>query len=134
MDTRGLLLGVVVHAASVQDADGAGGLPGRVKPLHCWLRAVFAHGAHNRMAMLLACFLLGLVLIVVSRPPGTKGFAVLPRRWIIERRLGWLGRWRRLSRDHEQLPEVCEGMVTLAMIRLMLHRAEHPNRKRSVTP
>ena len=95
---------------------------------------MFADGAYNRVAALLACFLLGLTLIVVSRPPGTKGFAVLPRRWIVERTLGWLGRWRRLSRDYEQLPEVSEAMVTLAMIRLMLHRAVHPNRKQSAAP
>ena len=134
VDTQGLLLGVVVHAASIQDADGAGSLLGRVKPLYCWLRAVFADSAYNRLATLLACFLLGLTLIVVSRPPGTKGFAVLPRRWIVERTLGWLGRWRRPSRDYEQLPEVSEAMGTLAMIRLMLHRAIHPNRRRLAAP
>ena len=99
-----MLLGVVVHAASIQDA-------------------------YNRMPALLACFLLGLVLIVVTRPPGTKGFAVLPRRWILERTLSWLGRWRWLSRDYEQLPEVSEAMVTLAIVRLMLHRAVHSNRR-----
>jgi len=134
VDTQGLLLGVVVHAASIQDADGAGGLLGRVKPLYCWLRAVFADGGYNRVPAILACFLLGLALIVVSRPSGTKGFAVLPRRWIVERTLGWLGRWRRLSRDYEHLPEVSEAMVTLAMIRLMLRRAVHPNRKRLAAP
>jgi len=134
VDTQGLLLGVVVHAASIQDADGAGGLLGRVKPLYCWLRAVFADDAYNRVAALLACFLLGLVLIVVSRPSGTKGFTVLPRRWIVERTLGRLGRWRRLSRDYEHLPEVSEAMVTLAMIRPMTHRVIHPNRKRLVAP
>ena len=134
MDTQGLLLGVVVHAASIQDADGAGGLLGRVKPLHCRLRAVLADGACSRTAALLACFLLGLALVVVSRPPGTRGFAGLARRWIVERTLGWLGRWRRLSRDYEQLPEVSEAMVARAMIRLMPRRAVHPNRKRLVAP
>ena len=74
VDTQGLLLGVVVHAASIQDADGAGGLLGRIKPLYCWLRAVFADGGYNRVPALLACFLLGLVLLIVSRPRGTKGF------------------------------------------------------------
>jgi len=59
---------------------------------------------------------------------------VLPRRWIVERTLSWLGRWRRLSRDYEHLPEVSEAMVTLAMIRLMLQRAVHPSRKRLATP
>ncbi len=134
VDTQGLLLGVVVHAASIQDADGAGGLLGRIKPLYCWLRAVFADGGYNRVPTILACFLLGLVLIVVSRPRGAKGFVLLPRRWVVERTLGWLGRWRRLSRDYEHLPEVSEAMVTLAMVRLMLHRAVHPNRKRLPAP
>jgi len=134
VDTQGLLLGVVVHAASIQDADGAGGLLGRIKPLYRWLRAVFADGAHNRTAALLARFLLGLALLIVSRPRGTKGFVVLPRRWVAERTLAWLGRWRRLSRDYEHLPEVSEAMVTLAMIRLMVHRAVHSNRKRLTAP
>jgi len=134
VDTQGLLLGVVVHAASIQDADGAGGLLGRIKPLYCWLRAVFADGGYNRVPAVLACFLLGLTLLIVSRPRGTKGFVLLPRRWVVERTLGWLGRWRRLSRDYEHLPEVSEAMVTLAMIRLMLHRSVHPNRKRLPAP
>jgi len=51
-------------------------------------------------------------------------------RAIAERTLGWLGRWRRLAREYEELPEVSETMVKLAMIRLMLHRLAHPSRKR----
>jgi len=54
---------------------------------------------------------------------------VLPRRWVVERTFGWLGRWRRLSKGYGHLPEVSETMVTLAMTRLMLHRATHPTRK-----
>ncbi len=129
MDTQGLLLGLLVHAASIQDADGAGDLLGRIKPLHGWLRTVFADSIYNRVAALPACFLLGITLIVVGRIPGIKGFVVLPRRRAVERTFGWLGRWRRLSKDCEQLPEASEAMVTLAMIRLMLHRVAHPNRK-----
>lgn len=60
VDTQGLLLGVVVHAASIQDADGVGSLLRRIKPLHCWRRAVFADGGYNRVGALLTCFLLGL--------------------------------------------------------------------------
>jgi putative transposase len=74
VDTQGLLLGVVVHAASVQDADGMASLLRRVKPLYCWLRAVFADGGYNRVPAILACFLLGLVLLIISRPRGAKGF------------------------------------------------------------
>ena len=91
---------------------------------------MFADGAYDRLAALLACFLLGLTLVVVRRLAGTEGFVLLPRRWVAERTLGWLGRWRRLARDYEELPEVSETMVKLAMIRLMLHRPAHPSRKR----
>jgi len=100
-------------------ADGAGSLLGRIKPLYCWLRAVFADGGYNRVPAILACFLLGLALLIVSCPRGTKGFVLLPRRWVAERTLGWIGRLRGLSRDYEHLPEVSEAMATLAMIRLM---------------
>jgi putative transposase len=130
VDTLGLLLGVIVHAADIQDADSAWVLLKKVKKLYCWLKVVFADSIYNRVAVLLACFLLGLTLIIVRRMAGTTGFVVIPRRWIVERTLGWLGRWRRLSKDYEEMPEVSEAMVTLAMIRLMLHRLVHPNRKR----
>jgi putative transposase len=86
------------------------------------------------LAVLLACFLLGLSLIIVRRVAGTTGFVVLPRRWVVERSFGWLGRWRHLSKDYEELPEVSEAMVTVAMVRLMLHRLAHPNRKRLPPP
>jgi putative transposase len=130
VDAEGLLLGLVVHAADIQDADGVGDLLKRVKPLYNWLRVVFADGIYNRLAALLACFVFGLALIIVRRPAGRTGFVVQPRRWVVERSFGWFGRWRRLSKDYETLPEVSEAMVTLAAIRLMLHRLAHPNRRR----
>jgi putative transposase len=130
VDTDGLLLGVVVHAANIQDADSLGDLLKRIKPLYPWLRAVFADSIYNRLTAMLACFLFGLTLIIIRRVAGTTGFVVQPRRWVVERSLGWLGRWRRLSKDYEELLEVSEAMITLAMIRLMLHRLAHPNRKR----
>jgi putative transposase len=129
-----LLLGVIVHAADIQDADSAWDLLKQVKHLYCWLKVVFADSIYDRIAVLIACFLLGLTLIIVRRIAGTTGFVVLPKRWIVERTLGWLGRCRRLSKDSEELPEVSEAMVTLAMIRLMLHRLVHPNRKRLPAP
>ena len=134
VDTSGLLLGVLVHAADVQDADGAGDLLRRLKRLYPRLRVVFADGVYDRLAARLACFLLGLTLVVVRRLAGTEGFVVVPRRWVAERTLGWFGRWRRLAKEYEGLPEVSETMVKLAMIRLMLHRLAHPNRKRLPAP
>jgi putative transposase len=77
---------VVVHAADIQDAEGAWDLLKRLKPLYCWLRVVFADSSYDRLAVLIACFLLGLTLIVVRRIAGITGFMVLPRRWVVERR------------------------------------------------
>ena len=71
---------MIVHAADIQDADGAGELLRRLKRLYPWLRAVFADSAYNRVATLLACFLLRLLLILVPRPTGSQGFALVPRR------------------------------------------------------
>src|SRR3954453_13078570 len=134
VDTGGLLLGVIVHAADVQDEDGAADRLRRVEPPPPWREVVFPDSAYDRLAALLACFLLGLTLVIVRRLAGSPGFVLLPRRWVAERTLGWLGRWRRLAREYEELPEVSETVVKLAMIRLMLHRLAHPNRKRLPAP
>ncbi len=115
-------------------ADGLGDLLKRIKPLYNWLRAVFADSIYKRLAAILACFLAGPVLIIVRRAASASGFVVQPRKWVVERSLGWFGRWRRLATDYDALPEVSEAMVTLAMIRLMLHRLVHPNRKRLPLP
>ena len=125
VDTSGFLLGVLVHAADIQDADSAWDLLKKIKHLYCWLQVVFADSIYNRLPVLLACFLLGLTLIIVRRIAGTTGFVVIPRRWIVERTLGWFGRWRRLSKDYEEVPEVSEAMVTLAAIRILLPRIIH---------
>ena len=61
-------------------------------------------------------------LEIVRRSDTASGFTVLPRRWVVERTFGWLGRSRRLSRDYERTAQVAEAFVYLAMCRLMLHR------------
>ena len=62
------------------------------------------------------------VLEIVKRTDDLKGFQVLPRRWVVERTLGWLGRYRRLSKDYECLTQSSEAMVRIALIRLLLRR------------
>ena len=64
----------------------------------------------------------GWVLEIVQRPKGSHAFEVLPRRWVVERTLAWLGRCRRLSKDYEALPETTESWVYIAMTHLMLRR------------
>ena len=59
---------------------------------------------------------------IVKRSDDVKGFVVLPRRWVVERTFGWLGRYRRLSKDYEYRTDTSETMIHLAMIGLMLRR------------
>ena len=61
-------------------------------------------------------------LEIVKRCDDVKGFKLLPRRWVVERTFGWLGRYRRMSKDYEQLPQNSEAMILLAMINLMSRR------------
>jgi putative transposase len=61
-------------------------------------------------------------LEIVKRPTGVKGFQLLPWRWIVERPFGWLGRYRRLSKDYAYLTQPSEAMIRVAMIHLMARR------------
>lgn len=63
-------------------------------------------------------------LEIVKRSDDVKGFAVLPKRWIVERTFGWLGRYRRLSKDYEQLTDNSEAFILIAMINLMSKRLD----------
>lgn len=85
------------------------------------------------MPVILACFLLGLTLIIVRRIAG-GGFILVPRSWMVERSFGWLRRRRRLSKHYEERTDVAEAIVTVGAIRIMIHRLAHPNRKRLPPP
>jgi hypothetical protein len=61
-------------------------------------------------------------LVVVPRNADVRGFHVLPRRWVVERTFGWIGRCRRLARDYERKTSHAEAMIKVAMIRLMAAR------------
>jgi putative transposase len=66
----------------------------------------------------------GWVLEIVERPAEAKGFQLLPKRWIVERTLAWLGRYRRLSKDYEATTASSEAWITIAMIHIMVRRLE----------
>jgi len=125
-DTIGLLLVVMVSAACVQDRDGGRGI---LKLLHGTLASVslvYADGGYQGRLVTLAQSAWGIVLEIVRKPADQRGFAVLPRRWVVERTFSWLLRWRRLVRDYERLPQTHEAMVKWAMVGLMLNRLAPP--------
>jgi len=125
-DTIGLLLVVMVSAACVQDRDGGRGI---LRLLHGTLASVslvYADGGYQGRLVTLAQSAWGIVLEIVRKPADQRGFAVLPRRWVVERTFSWLLRWRRLVRDYERLSQTHEAMVKWAMVGLMLNRLAPP--------
>lgn len=122
VDTMGLLLAVVVHAADIQDRDGAKLVLRKLLGRFPRLRLIWADGAYAGQLVDWASALGGWVIEVVKRAKNLHSFEVLPRRWVVERTLGWLGRNRRLSKDYEELTESSEAWVHIAMIHLMLKR------------
>jgi len=127
VDTLGLLLMVVVHAANIQDRDGAKLVLEKVKGRFPRLQLIWADGGYAGKLVDWVKTVCHWVLEVVKRNDDVKGFKVLPRRWVVERTSGWLGRYRRLSKDYEGLPETSEAMIYAAMIHLMVrHLARQP--------
>ena len=101
-DTNGLLLGVHVHPANVQDCHGAVPLLKKVRMQFPRLGHVFADRIYRGKQLLDALSDCGPWTIeIVERPAGVKGFQLLPRRWVVERTFAWFGRCRRLAKDFE---------------------------------
>ena len=123
VDTLGLILAVVVHGANWQDHDGACLVLIQLRDRFRRLKVIFADSAYGRNGLpewVNTTF--GWILQTVLRPVGVKGFVVLPKRWIVERTFGWLGRYRRHSKDYERNPASSEAMIYISMIHLMLKR------------
>jgi putative transposase len=126
VDTLGLILAVVVHAANIQDRDGARLVLGKIQGCFSRLTTILADAIDNGGIAEWALQVGGWVLEVVPKPERKKGepFKVMKWRGIVERTFAWLGRCRRLSKDYERQPESSEAMIYIAMIHLMLRRLE----------
>jgi putative transposase len=134
VDVMGLLLAACVHAADVQDREGARLLADAAEPNALARRGLiwadqaytgaFAAWVHDRRGWRLEAVRHPDRQLVryglEARPP--REFRVLPRRWVVERTFAWLGQSRRLSKDYERLPATSEAMIYGAMSRLMLRR------------
>jgi len=122
-DTQGFLVGAVIHAADIQDRDGAPDVLASVRYLYPWLRHVFADGGYAGQKLKSALAKIGdWTLQIVKRSDTAKGFEVLPRRWVVERTFAWLNRNRRLAKDFERTIESATAWLFLASVQLITRR------------
>jgi putative transposase len=116
------VLAVVVHAANIQDRDGARLVLTLLKGRFPRLRLIWADGGYAGQLIDWTRRLGRWVLEIVKRSDDLAGFVVLPKRWIVERTFAWFGRYRRLSKDYETLTESSEAVIYLSMTHLMVRR------------
>jgi transposase len=122
-DTEGHLVGVQVHAADVQDRDGAVGVIASIRRLYPWLRHLYADGGYAGEKLTAALEPLGTWTVeIVKRSGAAKGFVLLPRRWVVERTFAWLNRNRRLAKDFETLISTAATWVMIASVKLIMRR------------
>jgi putative transposase len=113
---------VVVHAANIQDRDGAKLVLAACKDRFPRLQRIWADGGYAGKLLDWVHEQCNWALEIVKRSDDMKGFHVLPRRWVVERTFAWLGRCRRLSKDYELYPKTSVAFIQLAMTHLMLRR------------
>ncbi|MET7695956.1 transposase [Streptomyces sp. NPDC005483] len=122
VDTLGLLLTVLVTAASVTDREVGGTLLERLRQRHWRVSLVWADGGYTGRLVEIARDVLQIALTVVKRGDDATGFTVLPKRWLVEGTFAWLMRSRRLARDYETRADTSEAMIRWSMSMVMSRR------------
>jgi transposase len=122
VDTLGLLLTVMVTAASVTDREAGRTLLEQLRMRHWRITLVWADGGYTGRPVDLARDVLHIALTVIKRSDNTSGFTVLPKRWLVERTFAWLMRSRRLARDYEGRADTSEAMIRWSMSMVMSRR------------
>ncbi len=125
VDTLGLIILVVITAASVQDRDGAKLVFANTSE-QSRLEKVWADGGYRGELVAWTQANCAWELEIVQRPADQKGFAVLPRRWVVERTFGWFNRYRLLSKEYEATIESSTADIHITMSHLMLRRLTAP--------
>ena len=134
VDTLGLLLVVVVSAASADDGTYAPEVLRHLTPEHrTRLELIWADGKYNNRSLdrWMAKAQVSYRVEVISRPADAKGFVKLPRRWVVERTFAWIGRYRRNSRDYEWFTETSESMIRISSIHRMLRKLSPDTSKKA---
>ena len=122
VDTLGLLLVVVVTAASFPEANSAPFLGPKLQEKSSRLEKIWTDGGYKEQFIEWFAANCKILVEIVKRPAGAVGFEVLPKRWVVERTFAWLYFFRRLSKDYEYSTTVSESMIYIASIRIMLKR------------
>ncbi|MEU5386633.1 IS5 family transposase [Kitasatospora cineracea] len=122
VDTLGLLLAVMVTAASVTDREAGRTLLERLRMRHWRISLVWSDGGYTGRLVDLARDVLWIALTVVKRTDDATGFVVLPKRWLVERTFAWLMHSRRLARDYERRTDTSEAMIRWSMTMVMSRR------------
>jgi transposase len=127
VDTQGLMLHGIVHAADIQDRDGGAMLLATLFGMFPFLVKLYADGGYQGPDFRAAVkrVLSQVEVEIVKRSDRVKGFVVLPKRWVVERTLAWLNRCRRLAKDWENLNVKARTILLLASIRFMVRRLCH---------
>jgi putative transposase len=126
VDTTGLILVVRIDLASVQDRDGAPAVIAELCDRFKRIAKLWADAGYAGEKLRAALGEKAGLLEIVKKAPDQKGFAVLPRRWVVERTLAWIARCRRLVRHYEGLHRTARAFILLALIRIMLRRLANP--------
>jgi transposase len=122
-DTCGFLIFILVHAADIQDRDGAVDVLAAIRHRFPWLRHIFADGGYAGDKLRDALTSMGQWTVeIIKRSDTVKGFKVLPRRWVVERTFAWLGRCRRLAKDWETSIASATAWALIASIRMITRR------------
>jgi len=124
VDTTGLVLHAIVHAADIQDRDGGAMLMATLFGLYPFLLKLYADGGYQgpEFQQAMKAIMAQVNVAIVKRSDQAQGFVVLPKRWVVERTFAWLGRCRRLAKDWECLDRKARAFLMLASVRLMLRR------------
>ena len=132
-DTLGLLVGLIVHSAGIQDRDGAPEVLEALRDRFLHRRHIFADAAYGGPKLKAALEDIGNgTLEIITRSDTAQGFKILPRRWVVERTFAWLNRCRRLARDWEKTIASATARIPVANIRLPTRRLGAPRRRVSL--
>ena len=124
VDTTGLLMHALVHAADIQDRDGGAMLMATLFGLYPFLLKLYADRGYQGpvFQQAMKAIMAQVDVDIVKRSDQATGFVVLAKRWVVERTLAWLNRCRRLAKDWECLNRKARAFLLLASIRLMVRR------------